>query len=220
MAMDLTPSAQGEAKRAAVAIVGYGTAGVNAAIALRAAGYAGEIVAFSDTDISPYSPILTSYYVGGEKSYEQCFPWNEAALGELGVDVRGSSRVVELDPAAHTLRTEKGELVSYEKCLIAVGARPTTTGFPGGSGYEPLVLRTLDDAQRMKEAFSAPGCRRVLVSGASMIALKSVEAALGRGLSVSLVGMNEHVLDMSAVPQTAARFERGLAVDFVFGDSR
>ena len=80
----------------------------------------------------------------------------------------------------------------------------------------------MDDAQRMKEAFEDPSCRRVLVSGASMIALKCVEAALNRGLSVSLVGVNDHILDFSALPETARRFERGLAAQGVamrFGQS-
>ena len=36
-----------------VAILGYGTAGVNAAIALRGAGFDGVIRVFSDTDILP-----------------------------------------------------------------------------------------------------------------------------------------------------------------------
>ena len=59
-------AAREDAADQVVAIIGWGTAGVNAAIALRAAGFAGTIRAFSDTDIPPYSPILTSYYAGGE----------------------------------------------------------------------------------------------------------------------------------------------------------
>lgn len=194
-----------------VAIIGWGTAGVNAAIALRAAGYAGAIRAFSDTDIPPYSPILTSYYVGGEKTYDECFPWSADELAELNVEVVPGSRVVEFDPDAHRIVTEAGRESSYDKCVICVGAQPMTVGFPADCGYEPLVLRTMDDAERMKAAFEDPSCGRVLVSGASMIALKCVEAALNRGLDVSLVGMNDHILDFSALPETAKRFERGLA---------
>ena len=206
-AVDAAPEAAGPV----VALIGWGTAGVNAAIALRAAGYAGTIRAFSDTAISPYSPILTSYYVGGEKSYEECFPWSAEELAELGVEVVPESHVASIDPAEHRLITENGQEHSFDKCVICVGARPMTVGFPAECGYEPLVLRTMDDAARMKAAFEDLACRRVLVSGASMIALKCVEAALNRGLDVSLVGMNEHILDFSAVPEAAARFERGLA---------
>ena len=133
-----------------VAVVGWGTAGVNAAIALRAAGYAGVIRAFSDTDILPYSPILTSYYAGGEKTYEQCFPWSADELAELGVDVVANAHVAKIDPAAHLVVTDEGAEYAFDKCLVAVGARPTTAGFPKDCGYEPLVLRTMDDAERRR----------------------------------------------------------------------
>lgn len=202
---------EANAQRQVVAIIGYGTAGVNAAIALRGAGYTGVIEAFSDTDIAPYSPILTSYYVGGEKEYGECFPWSDQELAELDVEVVREGKVVLLDPARHLIVTERGGEHAYDKCVISVGARPTTAGFPAECGYDPLVLRTMDDAERMKRAFNDPCCKKVLVSGASMIALKCIEAALNCGLDVSMVGMNDHVLDFSALPQAAERFERGLA---------
>ena len=192
-------------------IIGFGTAGVNAAMALRSAGFEGTIRVFSDTDILPYSPILTSYYVGGEKTYDECFPWTAEELADLDIDLVSNAHVTALDPTVHVIRTQAGEEYSYDKCLISVGARAMTFGFPKDCGYDPLVLRTMDDAARMKEAFARPDCKRVLVSGASMIALKSVEAALNCGLEVSLVGMNAHILDVSSQPETAGRFQRGLA---------
>lgn len=192
-----------------VVIIGYGTAGVNAAIALRNAGYEGVIRAFSDTALPPYSPILTSYYAGGEKAYEQCFPWDEAFLADLRVDLMADCPVVELDPAARVVRTAQGDF-PYAKCLVSSGARPSLAGFPVSDGYEPLVLRTMADAERFKAVLEDGACKRVLVSGASMIALKSVEACLKQGVAVELVGMNEHVLDRSALPAAAERFERGL----------
>ncbi len=194
-----------------VAIIGYGVAAVNVAISLRESRYKGAIRVFSDTEILPYSPILTSYYVGGEKTYDECFPWSAEELGELGLDVVAGSPVIELDPDAHLVRNERGDECRYDKCVICIGAKPATFGWKPMEGYEPLVLRTMDDANRMREALERPGCRRVLVSGASMIALKSVEAALRLGKEVSLVGMNDHILDFSALPMTAERFERGLS---------
>ena len=192
-----------------VAIIGYGTAGVNAAIALRNAGFESDVHVFSDTETPPYSPILTSYFAGGEKTYEQFFPWSAEELACLRLTVHEKCPVTELDPAAHLIRTPHGSFV-YRKCLIASGASPATFGFPATEGYEPLVLRTLDDGLRLKEALERPACTRVLVSGASMVAAKALEACLNRGVKATLVGMNPHVLDYNALPETAMRFERGL----------
>ncbi len=201
-----------ETKHIPVAIIGFGTAGVNAAIGLRQAGYTGTITAFSDADAKPYSPILTSYYAGCEKTYDECFPWTEEELGDLRVDVISHELVLKLDSSEHLIKTAQGEY-TFDKCVVATGATPTTIGFPTVQGdvqYRPLVLRTLEDAQRMKDAFEAATCKRVLVSGASMVALKTLEAALNHHLECTLVGMSPHVLDFNALPEVAQRFERGL----------
>ena len=194
-----------------VAIIGYGTAGVNAAIALRNAGFEGEVLVFSNSGMPPYSPILTSYYAGGEKSYLECFPWSDEELDDLKLSVVEAA-VVEIDVSGHAVRTAEGDF-SYDKCVIATGASPSCAGFPaveGDEDFSPLVLRTMEDAERLKAAIEDPSCKRMLVSGASMVALKTLEACLNRGLQCTLVGMNPHVLDFNALPQAAERFERGL----------
>ena len=200
---------QSEAPNAPVAIIGFGAAGFNAAVALRHSGYCGEIEIFSDISTLPYSPILTSYYAGGMKEYEDCFPWCQEDVDAIGATIHYDAPVERLDVDGHKVITSKGEH-AYSKCIIATGASPSTAGFPHDCGYEPLVLHSMDDAERLKEAICDESCRRVLVSGASMVALKTVEACLARGKEVTLVGMNPHVLDYNALPAAAERFERGL----------
>ena len=196
---------------APVAIVGFGTAGVNAAIALRNSGYEGVIRVFSNIETLPYSPILTSYYAGGEKSYDECFPWSYDEIAELNLDVVEDGPVTKLDPADHVISTANGTY-EYSKCIVATGATPMCWGFPGvdNDAYQPLVLRSMDDAERLKTALENPSCKRLLVSGASMVALKTLEAGLNHNLECTLVGINPHVLDFNALPEAAIRFEKGL----------
>lgn len=195
--------------QAPVAIIGYGTAGVNALIGLRNAGYDGPVQVFSNTAILPYSPILTSYYAGGEKAYDECFPWNAEELADLGAEVLADCPVERLDVAGHLVHTPRGSF-PYSKCVIASGATPQVFGWPADCPYKPHVLRTMDDAEKLKAVLLDEGVRRVLVSGASMIALKALEACLNRGKEVELVGMNPHILDFNALPEAAERFEKGL----------
>lgn len=197
------------AEQAPVAIIGWGTAGVNALIGLRNAGYNGPVQVFSNTATGPYSPILTSYYAGGMKTYEQCFPWSADDLADLNSQVMANCPVTSLDVAGHMIHTPQGSF-PYAKCVIATGAKPMCYGFPAVEGFEPLVLRTMDDAERLKQAITDPTCKRILISGASMVALKTLEACVERGLEVSLVGMMPHVLDRNALPEAAERFEEGL----------
>ena len=195
-----------------VAIIGYGVGGVNAATALRISGYEGRILVFSDIDTLPYSPILTSYYAGGRRSFDECFPWSAEQLAELNLEVLNNTPVTELDPDAHLIRTPNGDY-TYTKCVIASGSTPAPFGFPGVEGepdYTPIMLRSMAHATRLLETAQDPACKRFLISGASMVALKTLEACLDQGLDCTLVGMSPHVLDFNAVPATAERFERGL----------
>ena len=191
-----------------VAIIGWGCAGVNAAIALRTHGYTGEITAFSAGEDNPYSPMLTSYFAGGEKTLGECYPWDPALLDTLNVQVVSEGAVQRLDVGARTIQTPKATH-TYTKCIIASGATPTMAGFPECE-YTPLTLRTISDAKRLKAALCAPACKRVLISGAGMVGLKIAEAALAQNKQVSIVCMGEHVLAANAYPAPAARFEVGL----------
>ena len=197
-----------------VVVIGYGTAAVNACIALRTGGYEGAIEVLSDTTTAPYSPIMTSYYAAGAKTREECFPWTEATLADLGATVHTGCTATRLDVAAHVVETTEGAF-SYDKCLVASGAAPSTAGFPADGGFEPLVLRTMDDAERLKAALDDPACTRVLVSGTSMVALKMLEACLAHGKDCTLLGRSAHVLSRNALPEAAERFETGLCAQGV-----
>ena len=94
-----------------VAIVGYGAAAVNAIIALRNSGYNGQITVFSETETMPYSPVISGYYVGGTKTYEECFPWSEDELAALNVDVHAGEGVIDIDAGNHKVVTQ---LAQYE----------------------------------------------------------------------------------------------------------
>ena len=48
-----------------IAIIGFGGAGYNAAREVRRRDRAAEIHVYTDTDIGPYNPMLTTYYVKG-----------------------------------------------------------------------------------------------------------------------------------------------------------
>ena len=172
-----------------VAIIGYGTAGVNALIGLRNAGFEGEVNVFSNTGTLPYSPILTSYYAGGEKAYEECFPWSAEELDDLKPTVHLNCPVEGIDVDAHTIQTPEGTF-EYSKCVIATGSRPMCYGFPQDCGYDPIVLRTMDDAERLKNVLENPKCERILISGELFFVASRILADYTQ--DVNLLGFPSH----------------------------
>lgn len=176
-------------------------------MALREAGFEGPIAVVTNADPNPYSPVLTSYYAGGRIEREHCFIWSDLDLPALVDDMHAHSEVASIDVATHEVALVDGSRIGYSKLLIATGAHPVAPGFPETGSYRPLMLRTMDDADLLWRALSSPSCKRVLVSGTSMVGLKALEACLDRGIEVVLLGRSRHIMRSAAHPLAAKRFE-------------
>ena len=191
---------QTDATNPCVVLIGFGTAGVNAAMALRANGYEGRIVAITKASATPASPVMISHYVAGEKTLEECQPWRPAQLAMLNIEFMEGCEVTAIDPCSHTIITSADE-VAYTKCVIASGSSPVAYTLPGDAGYAPLTLRTADDAKRMREAIG--GGKRILVSGSSMVAMKMLDACLAQGCTCTLVARSERILRTTSLASAA-----------------
>ncbi|MBR3181843.1 MAG: NAD(P)/FAD-dependent oxidoreductase [Eggerthellaceae bacterium] len=195
-----------------VVVLGFGAAAISAICALRDSGYDGPLTVVTDADPEPYSPVLTSYYVGGRIPRDQCFPWSDLDVASMIDDMRSNEHIESIDVEAHEVKLANGQCLGYSKLLIATGAQPIAPGFPASHSYKPHVLRTMQDAERLRGALIAWPHVRVLVSGTSMVGLKALEACLDREADATLLGRSGHIMRATAHPLVAERFEQ-LLVD-------
>ena len=192
-------------------VVGNGPAAVHACRALRERGYVGAIHLFSDHAEPPSNPMLTPYYLAGSLEREACFPFGgREGYEALEVEAHLGAPVVALDASAHTVGTAGGYRMAYDRCLVASGASPVLPPIPGLEGPGVFTLRTMGDADRLRQALRA-GARRAVVVGASLVGLKATEALRTRGLDVVLLDIAPHVLPLAAGEACARRIEARLA---------
>ena len=99
-----------------IAIIGFGGAGYSAAKEARQRDAEAEIHVYSDTDLGPYNPMLTTYYVKGTIPYDALFPFGslEEVQKELNLIVHPHTPVAGLDPAAKTVRLSDGSEAQYD----------------------------------------------------------------------------------------------------------
>ncbi|MGN0072888.1 MAG: FAD-dependent oxidoreductase [Coriobacteriales bacterium] len=205
-------------------LLGFGTAALNAATALRAEGFDGRIAVVSNTSGAPYSPVLSSYCAGGVKSEQGCRPFSAQQLAGLQLELVEGDPVARLDVDGRCAVTASGRRLGFDACLVATGSSPAAGGFPACEGFAPKLLRTPEQALELAQSLqrAAQDGRPVLVSGSSMVALKTVEACLERGVKPTLLARSGHILKKSACPEVAELFERALAeqgVDLMLGRS-
>jgi NADPH-dependent 2,4-dienoyl-CoA reductase/sulfur reductase-like enzyme len=161
-------------------IVGASLAGLRAAQAARAAGFAGSLVVIGDEPHLPYTrPPLSKELLAGVHTPEQtAFPCN------LELEWRLGETAIGLDREAHTVQLESGT-VAYDRLIVATGSRARTMA-------GALTIRTLDDALALRERFET--ARSIAIIGAGFIGCEVAATARKRGLDVTLYDIADQVM--------------------------
>src|SRR3954462_1477426 len=136
-----------------VVIVGAGLAGARAAEALRKDAFDGSIAIVGEEPDRPYlRPPLSKEYLRGESEREKVFVHPEPFYTEQRIDLRPSTRVRAIEPAAREVVLDGGERLAFDRLLIATGARPRAIKVPGADLPGVVPLRTLADADALRTA--------------------------------------------------------------------
>ena len=135
------------------AIIGFGGAGYNAAREIRRLDAAAQIDVYSDTDIGPYNPMLTTYYVKGAIPYEAMFPYGdlETIRNQLNLNVHVNTSVSGIDPETRTIKLPDGREVPYDKILISTGASAVMPPIAGLDLPGVFKMRTAQDGKRKEK---------------------------------------------------------------------
>ena len=208
-----------------IAIVGGGLAAATAATELREKGYDGDVVIYSAEDHLPYErPPLSKDVLLGAKQVDDARVHDEDWYAENRVRLERGVKVISIDPAAHTLRTEPvggGESTEhdYEKLLLATGAEPRHFDVADRVA-DPVYLRTVEDNARLLAALK-PGAH-ILIVGAGWIGLEVAAAARHHGAEVTVYEVADLPLVTVLGPEIARLFadlHRHHGVDLRLGTS-
>ncbi len=167
-----------------IAVVGASLAGISSARALRAQGYRGRLVIIGDEGRRPYDrpPLSKNFLAGRITAADLALESDDEELDAewlLGVAATG------LDTRRRVISCSDGRTVAYDSAIIATGSRARM--LPAAAGFSNVhTLRTLEDAQRLKEQL-VPG-RRLVVVGAGFVGAEVAATARGIGMDVTLIG--------------------------------
>lgn len=207
-----------------VAILGFGCAGYHCAMSLRAEGYKGDIHVFSDTDLPPYNPMLTTYYAGHRLPWKGLFPFGtlKGIAKSLHLTLHTNSPVERLDCKDRVVRLANGERVPFDAALISTGARVFIPPIPDLPEKNIYVMRTPNDAQALRDRLDRGDVRRAVVVGASMVGIKVAELFQRAGCQCVLADMAPSLFPLAAVPEVgkelAGRVEaKGVELKFGVG---
>ena len=187
-----------------VAIIGTGQAGFQAAASLRQDGFAGRIAMIGDEPVLPYQrPPLSKSYLARESGLDELWLRPETFYTQHQIDLLAGGIVTEIDRTERQLRLASGSALSWDRLILATGARFRPLAVPGAELDGVLPLRTLADADILRERLDQ--ARDVVVVGAGFIGLEFASVAIAHGAAVHIIEVTQHPMGR-VVSATISKF--------------
>ena len=147
-----------------IVVIGGGIAGVSTVAALRAGGFDGDLTLVDAGEVPYDRPPLSKEFITGVREIKQIALQPEEWYVEHSVRLLNRTTVTAVRPGAARVELSDGGGLPADRVVLATGGRAARPLIPGGASDRVHVLRTVQDAERLRAAL-VPGAT-VLVVGA------------------------------------------------------
>jgi 3-phenylpropionate/trans-cinnamate dioxygenase ferredoxin reductase component len=167
-----------------IVVVGGGIAGVSTIAALRSGGFDGELT-LVDAGEFPYDrPPLSKDYLAGHTEFKSIALQSPQWYSDKQVRLITGSTVAALRTDTGAVELGDGSMLPADRVVLATGGRAARPPIPGADSPRVHVLRTAEDADRLRAALT-PGAR-LLIVGAGLIGAEVASTAIALGCEVLL----------------------------------
>jgi 3-phenylpropionate/trans-cinnamate dioxygenase ferredoxin reductase component len=168
-----------------VVVVGGGIAGVSTVGALRAGGFDGDLTLIDSGEFPYDRPPLSKEYLCGKSDFKQIALQPPEWYDQNEVQLRNAMTVAALRPAEGGVELSDGTIARADHLVLATGGQAVRPPIPGADGSRVYVLRTCEDADRLRDRL-VPAAS-VLIVGAGLIGAEVASTAVDLGCDVLLI---------------------------------
>ena len=177
-----------------VVIVGGVAAGASAAARIRRLNEKAEIVVFERSGYISYANCGLPYYIGDiiTDSENLTLQTPESFYNRFRVDVNVHHEVIAINSKdkkvlVKNLVNGKEFEESYDKLVLAPGAKPSQPRISGMDTENVFTLRTVEDTFRIKEYINANQPKSAVMAGGGFIGIELAENLRELGMDVTIV---------------------------------
>ncbi len=201
-------------------IIGNSAGGIGAAEAIREVDKTGSIAIMSDEPYPAYSRPMISAYLAEQCPLPRMLYRPPDFCEKNNIRSCLDSKVVKIDINRHTAHLKDGNIVNWDKLLLATGATPIIPQIKGINNKGVFTFTTLDDARAI-DRFTKREMRAVVIGG-GLIGMSVTEALVKRGVKVIVIEMKDYILN-TILDEAASSWEeenlRQKGVDIITGHS-
>lgn len=166
-------------------IIGNGAAGNAAAEAIRKFDPTGPVHIFTRDKVPFYYVPALPEYVAREKDLKNIIIHDLPWYRQHRIDLHLDTAVTAIDSRQKLVITDKGGEFRYDKLLLATGGYSFVPPIKGADLPGVMTLRTLDDAERLRER--AKGAKEAVLIGGGLLGLEAGNGLRKLGLKVAVV---------------------------------
>lgn len=173
-------------------IIGNGPAGISAVKTILERDSKARVTLIGDEELPPYSRILITYYLEGKITKEKIFVYGEELLKSPRVEFRYPVKIVSIDVKNKYIFSSGGEMLNYDRLLIASGASPKIPSQPGMHSKCVYTIRNFSDIEEIHNKLVK--IRDCVFLGGGMVSLKMAQALKRKGVKVTVVVSGDHII--------------------------
>ena len=180
-----------------VLIIGGGACGAGAAARLRRLDDSAEILILEKTNEISIANCGLPYYCSNVIADEEKMHVSSVKKFKnlLNVDVRMGAEVTSINRKDKSVIVNGYEILNYDKLILATGASPFKPPIDGVNNPKIHTVRTLEDANRIKEYIRISNARNAVIVGGGFIGVEMAENfAEIDGINTTLVEFAPHIL--------------------------
>lgn len=185
-----------------VVIIGGVAGGATAAARIRRLDEKAEVIVFERSGFISYANCGLPYYVGGviTDPEELTLQTPESFWRRFRITMKVGHEVIKIHPEKKKVEVRNlttGEFLeeSYDKLLIATGAKPARPNVPGIGMERVFTLRTVEDTLKIYAFAEVNHPRSVVLAGGGYIGVELAENLRGLGMEVTIVQRPNQLLN-------------------------
>lgn len=179
-----------------IVIIGGGAAGASCAARLRRLDEFAQITIIEKTNEISIANCGLPYYVSDVISNRDNILVSnpEKFKNWFNIDVKLNAEVVKINRNEKNIQIANGEIIPYDKLVLTQGASPIIPPFNGMDKNKVFSVRTLADADKIKNYIKEHNVQKAVVVGGGFIGIEMAENLVEYGISTTLIELSNQIL--------------------------
>ncbi len=188
-----------------IVVIGAGPAGIRFAEELHQSLPTAKIQVFSNEPYRPYNRVQLSAFLAGDVEREDL----DVELPEIADNITFSIAAIhDIDRENHIITDVNGTSYSYDKLVIATGARARLPNVPGAEIAGVYSFRNLKDAEYLYARVLR--ARHIVIAGGGLLGCEAAKALRRYHTEVTLVQQGDRLMNLQLDDHAADKLKQKL----------